>query len=332
MVIKLGMLEFDGQEYDTPTEISLASIAERFPHRQLVRFSATTNATDFFLLNGTGITTYTPFYPLRSYQVKRVGFMMRNKGTLANPMIVEVSTHYKVASVTFTSINTGDSSIFLANNIANVNLAPTMTSNTTPSPYVVSATSQYSGGTSYWAFNAFDKNNINGWLSNARPTVAFPQALVLNYASTLSIDSYTVMSAYYDYGSVSPRDWTFEGSNNGTSWTVLDTRSGVTTWASNTRYSYTLASQASYQYYRMNITANNGSTQYVGVGELELYSSTSSKLVENKGYGRFWIYDATGNNVILTPDNVYAIRVRRVSGSTNIHTPTVFLELEEVTT
>lgn len=55
-----------------------------------------------------------------------------------------------------------------------------------------------------------------------------------------------------------PRDWQFQGSNDGINWTTLDTRTGQS-WTS--RYQtrqFAAATPGAYQIYRLNIIANNG--------------------------------------------------------------------------
>lgn len=54
-----------------------------------------------------------------------------------------------------------------------------------------------------------------------------------------------------------PTAWTFEGSMNGSSWTTLDSRSGIT-WPSGAEQSFSFSNPTAYVYYRLNITANNG--------------------------------------------------------------------------
>jgi len=67
------------------------------------------------------------------------------------------------------------------------------------------------------------------------------------------------------------RDWTLSGSNNGSTWTVLDTRSGVTTWVAGERREYSFTNTTAYEYYRLDITANvDGAGALTEVREFEL--------------------------------------------------------------
>jgi hypothetical protein len=85
---------------------------------------------------------------------------------------------------------------------------------------------------------------------------------------------------------VDPKDWTFEGSNDGTNWTVLDTQTNqVFTTTETTDNSnpvlpkqiftgnmneYNFVNTTAYRYYRLNISANNGNPTFLGIQELKL--------------------------------------------------------------
>ena len=59
----------------------------------------------------------------------------------------------------------------------------------------------------------------------------------------------------YDGAGTWPKNWTFEGSNDNASWTVLDTRNGVIFSSQETK-TFNFASQTAYRYYRINVTVN----------------------------------------------------------------------------
>jgi hypothetical protein len=70
------------------------------------------------------------------------------------------------------------------------------------------------------------------------------------------------------------KDWTLQGSNDGTTWTDLDTRSGQAfTWRLYTR-PFTIAHPGWYSQYRLNITANSGEATTT-IAELELLSAAA---------------------------------------------------------
>ncbi|MDX3319688.1 fibronectin type III domain-containing protein [Streptomyces sp. ME03-5684b] len=73
------------------------------------------------------------------------------------------------------------------------------------------------------------------------------------------VTSYTVTSAN-DAPDRDPRDWVLRGSDDGTTWTALDTRSGEDFANRFQKKSYSLTSPGYYRYYRLDITANHGAS------------------------------------------------------------------------
>ncbi len=67
-----------------------------------------------------------------------------------------------------------------------------------------------------------------------------------------------------------PKTWTFEGSNDGSSWTTLDTQTNFTAFTHNAPENFSFANTTAYSYYRINISANQGDT-YTGITRMWLY-------------------------------------------------------------
>ena len=67
----------------------------------------------------------------------------------------------------------------------------------------------------------------------------------------------------------SPTAWTFEGSNNGSTWTTLDTQTGISWWVVGTFKEFPSIFTTNFLYYRINITASG--TGYAWVDELQLF-------------------------------------------------------------
>ena len=76
--------------------------------------------------------------------------------------------------------------------------------------------------------------------------------------------SYSVKA--YNAGNQAPATWTLEGSNDASSWTTLDSRSGVTFSAFETKQ-YTFSNSTAWAYYRLNCTANGGAAN-LAIGEI----------------------------------------------------------------
>lgn len=148
--------------------------------------------------------------------------------------------------------------------MSGIDRTPTMTNNTTPSPYVASASNEGSGA----AYLAFDKADSQ-WIANA--TTGF---LKLDFGSAVwAADEYRI-----DPQSTTraPRNWTFEGSNDDSNWTTLDTQTGITTWVTGTPKTFTFTNSTKYRYYRLNISANNGDGSNLEIDELNIFAPEDS--------------------------------------------------------
>jgi hypothetical protein len=86
--------------------------------------------------------------------------------------------------------------------------------------------------------------------------------------SAAVVKSYTITSAN-DVPSRDPRNWTLQGSNNGTSWTTLDTRTNQSFASRFLKKTYTFTNSNSYSYYRLNVSAvQSGSIMQMAEWEL----------------------------------------------------------------
>lgn len=127
----------------------------------------------------------------------------------------------------------------------------TMTSDSAPSPNATSASSIFGAG--YEAYRAFDKATAE-WATNSTQTGTLTYDFGVS-PPTWAPTGYELTS---QTSARMAKDWTFEGSNNGTDWTVLDTRTSQTAWGTNETRQYTFSNIVNYRYYRLNVSANNG--------------------------------------------------------------------------
>ena len=79
----------------------------------------------------------------------------------------------------------------------------------------------------------------------------------LAYSSSKKIDAYTITSGN-DAPERDPKDFNLQGSNDGTTWTTIDTRSNESFLGRNLTRTFNLATEVEYSYYRLNITSING--------------------------------------------------------------------------
>ena len=136
--------------------------------------------------------------------------------------------------------------------------------------YTVSADEELSGAPAYGAFcrspGITNSAGQNGWLSNGG---ALPHYLRIHLPTALVATQYEVMPWWVDnYPARSILTWTFEGSNNGSSWTTLDTQTSFSSWVANVLpVLFTFSNTTAYSYYQINVSVNGGNG-YTGIGYL----------------------------------------------------------------
>jgi hypothetical protein len=176
-------------------------------------------------------------------------------GSYVDTTVTNGTTYYYTITATNaagTSANSPEDSVTPAHPLVNVATGGTATdsaNNTTNAGY---AFDQNSG--SYWFYGG-----VTGWLK-------------YDLGHTETVQRYTVISAN-DKVERDPKDWQFQGSNDGTSWTTLDTQSGQAFANRFQLNSYTVATPGAYRYYRLNITSNNGDTSFVDLAEFGLFAA-----------------------------------------------------------
>jgi hypothetical protein len=198
----------------------------------------------------------------------------------ANGFTVTINGPYTVQTIRNTV------SSVLVPNIA----TPAMTSNNTPSGLAFASSSN--GGNIPWiAFNQ-DGPSATYWQSGTANSgilgYQFPSGKIIK---RYSIRMNTLGIATY------PTTWTFQGSNDGITYTTLETVTGVAISIGSSYVSGILANTTSYTYYRINITAVNTAGQLPTISEFEMTESTGTVLGATAG-GQF-IY-ANGGNLTCT--------------------------------
>lgn len=138
-------------------------------------------------------------------------------------------------------------------------LAPTIWWRLGDAPYTITA--------STFIANEAPKHAFDGSTSTYWTTAAVATGwLKLQLATPATLTEYSIRRRD-DIPNRNPKDWTFEGSNDGSSWTTLDTQTGITWGSAGETKNFTFSNSTSYEYYRLNVTANNGDS-YLSVTEL----------------------------------------------------------------
>jgi len=156
-----------------------------------------------------------------------------------------------------------------------------MTANNSPSPYVASASSN--NGSGHEPFGAFD-GGAGDWMSGADGGAGW---LKIDLGSAQEVGGYGFTSNQ----NYAPKNWTFEGSNNNTDWTTLDTRTNQTSWSG--RNDYACTTPGTFRYYRLVVTVTNGYNSWIIVTEFYLWGGSGNYALES-------LADATWT---VTPDD-----------------------------
>ncbi|UJF34875.1 GH92 family glycosyl hydrolase [Paenibacillus hexagrammi] len=102
------------------------------------------------------------------------------------------------------------------------------------------------------AINLTDANTNSKWLDFNKTSWA-----QFKFDQPRTIVKYALTSAN-DAAGRDPKNWTLQGSNNGTDWTVLDTRTNQSFSGRFATNVYDFANTTAYLYYKLDITLNNG--------------------------------------------------------------------------
>lgn len=145
-----------------------------------------------------------------------------------------------------------------------------MTSNTTPEPYVVSASSVYNSQYVDWyAFTSEIGAHNRCWVAQHMTEDTWtPQWLQIDLGESISISS-ILLAPRYDYPLESPSDFQLQGSNDGQTFTTIKKFTGLTVsdWIAGEYKRFDLDSLVNYRYYRVYIEQICGS--YDGTDKLD---------------------------------------------------------------
>ncbi|MEK4525633.1 MULTISPECIES: hypothetical protein [Paenibacillus] len=147
---------------------------------------------------------------------------------------------------------------------------PKMTSDTAPSGRAFAESVYNTAYAPWYAFNGVD--DAEGYAS--RQSSGGVGYLGYEFSDSISLYKYAVRSCGSSSLNKMPKDWTFEGSNDGSSWVVLDTQINQTWTTQYTDKIYLLDEHVHYmkfKMYRLNWTANNGFANYTDVNELKMF-------------------------------------------------------------
>jgi hypothetical protein len=144
-------------------------------------------------------------------------------------------------------------------------LIPSMTGASTPSGLAF-ASSSYATTPAWTAFAAYGSGN--GWITNG----GLPNSIGYEFPSTVIVTEYEVYPWDADNFPVRCfRDFQLQGSNDGSTWTTLDTQSAITSWTAGVSKRFVTTNTTSYLYYRIYVTQNVGGDTYTGSRHIAMY-------------------------------------------------------------
>ncbi len=150
--------------------------------------------------------------------------------------------------------------------ISNETCVPTMTSNTTPSGIAFASSNNID------AWKAFDRSGSNWSTPSFSSVVGY---IGYEFANKSKIAKYSIEQTSSSSTSTRmPTAWTFEGSNDGINWTVLDTQTNQSWRDFNPEKKEYTISPINVDYhksYRLNYTARGSIGSITHVGELGMY-------------------------------------------------------------
>ncbi|NOU98895.1 immunoglobulin-like domain-containing protein [Paenibacillus planticolens] len=121
----------------------------------------------------------------------------------------------------------------------------------------------------------FDNATSTKWLTK-QPT-GWVSMQFKNHAK-YAVRAYTLTSAN-DAASRDPKNWELLGSNDGTSWTRVDARTNEIFPSRFQTKLYEFNNNTEYEFYKWNVTVNNGATDAIQLAEIELFTALDDQAV-----------------------------------------------------
>lgn len=168
-------------------------------------------------------------------------------------------------------LSSGDKFYSLLNDgIQETTSIPKMTSNTTPEGEVL--VSNTPSGNMTWGWEAFDGNKSSNWGGNTLPG-SLPRWLGYKFTKPKVIAKYKL---YVTSATYYPRNYEFQGSNDGVNYDTLHSIVGGTSGV----LDYVIPNRKSYTHYRLYITSLSSGVTLPAIYELEMFEIKPSYLVQ----------------------------------------------------
>lgn len=152
------------------------------------------------------------------------------------------------------------------------NLIPVMTSNTAPSG-IAKASSVWENQAKFQPWKAFNRKTgtLNADAETWHSAKASNEWIQYDFGKPTNITKYTVTSRNQkERGDL--KTWTFEASDDGVNWVILDQHTNEPKWGINEKREFPIENNESYQIYRININSVTleGGFYAVTIGKIEM--------------------------------------------------------------
>lgn len=151
-------------------------------------------------------------------------------------------------------------------------LTPVMTSNTAPSGTVSSSPS------STTAWNVFDKSETTDLVLSG--TTGYVQYRLASSAQKI-VDGYYIKSTQSVNEELTPSSWKVYGSNDGSTWVLLDSRTGETGWLQAETRFYSFTNETAYEYYRFQWFATESDFAQTRINEIGFHVAAEDQTAFN---------------------------------------------------
>ena len=161
----------------------------------------------------------------------------------------------------------------------------------------------------YQAFEGTEPGNTSSWQIMATAGI-----LSIELPEPVLINKYALLNRNYNLSEdqdASPKDFTFEGSSDGSTWVTLDTVTGngyYTAEGTASQQTFTTSNTTAYKHYRLNVTTINGGSAMV-VGEFKLLVSNPRTGTLTDPNGDTYSLGQTQNDIYIKDQGDYILEV-----------------------
>jgi hypothetical protein len=145
------------------------------------------------------------------------------------------------------------------------------------------------GSSTEGSAKAFDTDPGSKWYGYNAPTGWLQYDFGTGNAQV--VKRYTINCA--DVATRDPKNWNFLGSQDGSTWTTLDSQGNQSFGVRMQIKTYSIGNTTAYRFYRLDVTANNGATG-LAISELGLWSDTGRTVPD----GRYRVVSRKSNKVL----------------------------------